>query len=266
MKISLNFKNLAVLVAAAALAPCFAAPSLAQQGGGGGQGGGRGPGGPPAAGRGPQITDPKEAAAYQAFVVAKGDKKIQAGDQFVATYPKSIAASGVAEQVVSLNFQKQDWPAFYAASDKALAIKPDDTGILAITSFVIARNFKDGQTSPTLDQAETDAKAVLAALPTLPKPATITDDQFNQQKLLMANQAHDSLGMVYSHEQKPQDAIDQLQQIAQPDAIDDYMIGVADEMLGKHADASTQFQKCSAVPGALQAPCTQAAADTAKEK
>jgi hypothetical protein len=251
--------KIAAVVALAGVA--IVAPTFAQRGGGGAQGGG--PGGP---GRGPSISDPKEAAAYQAYVAAKGDKKIQAGADFVTTYPKSVAAHAVADQVVTMEYQKQDWPAFYAASDKALAIDPDDVGILAITGWVIPRNFKDGQISPTLDQAEADNKKALDLLTTLPKPATLTDDQFTSMKALAASQAHSGLGLIYAREQKPEDAAANLQQVTSPDSTDIFMLAASLETMGKHAEASEQFKKCSSMPGPLQAPCTQNAADTAKEK
>ncbi len=255
-----NVLSLAALGLASLL---VAAPSFAQRGGGGGGGdqggGGRGQG------RGPAITDPKEAAAYQAFLSAKGDGKIKAGTDFITNYPKSIVAQSVAEQVVSLEYQKQDWPAFYAASDKAIAIAPDDAGILSISGWVIARNFKDGQASPTLDQAEADAKHALDVLPTLPKPAGASDDQFNQEKARIASQAHSALGLIYARQAKASDAAAQLEQVNSPDATDIFMLGASYEQMGKHASAAAQFKKCSAMPGVLQGPCTQNAADTAKE-
>lgn len=215
--------------------------------------------------KGPKITDPKEAAAYEAFQAAKGDKKISAGTDFITKFPKSIAAQVVADQVVVLAYEKKDLTAFYSASDKALAIDPNDAGVLALTGWVIVRNFKDGQTSPTLQQAEDDDKRALDLLATLQKPATLTDQQFEQLKATVASEAHSGLGLVYAREQKAEDAAAQLEQVIQPDATDMFMLGAAYEMMGKHVEASSQFKKCGAIAGPLQTPCTQNAADTSKE-
>ena len=248
-----------------------ATPSLAQRGGGGGQAGGQAAGGDQAGGsgrgqgRGPQITDPKELAAYQAFAAAKGDKKIQAGNDFVTNYPKSIAAPPVAEQVVQLDYQKQDWPAYYAASDKLFALQPDAASSLAQDAWVIARNFKDGQTEPTLDEAETRAKHALDVLGTMQKPAALTDDQFTQAKDATASQAHSALGLIYAREGKAADVIPQLEQVKNPDSTDLFMLGASYESTGKHASAAAQFKKCSDMPGVLQTPCQQDYGTASKE-
>ena len=249
--------RLTTIMGAAAI--LCATPSLAQRGGGGDQGGGGG------RGRGPQITDPKELAAYQAFAAAKGDKKIQAGNDFVANYPKSIAAPVVAEQVVKLDYDKQDWPAYYAASDKLFAIQPDAASSLAQNAWVIARNFKQGQTDPTLDEAETRAKHSLEVLGTMQKPAALTDDQFAQAKDASASDAHSALGLIYAREGKAADVIPEIEQVKNPDATDIYMLGASYESVGKHASAAAQFKKCSDMPGVLQTPCQQDYAAASKE-
>ncbi len=244
----------------------LATPSFAQRGGGRGRGGGGGDeGGDTGQASGPAITDPKELAAYQAFVKAKGDNKIELGSDFITNYPKSIAAPSVAEQVVNLDFQKQDWPAYYAVCDKLFAIRPDAAGTLAQSAWVIARNFKNGQTSPTLDQSATEAKHALDVLSTLQKPAQVTDDQFSEAKAASASQAHSALGLVYARQGKAEDAAAQLEQVNSPDATDIFMLGASYEQMGKHASATAQFKKCSSMPGVLQQTCGQYADQSAKE-
>ena len=261
----LRLTNKLCFAAAFCLAALFCAtPMLAQRGGRG-----RGGDDPDQGGQaqsGPKIADPKEADAFRAFLNAKGDdKKISTGTQFLDEYPKSVAAAAVADQVVALDYKKSKWPAFYAASNDALTINPNNVGVLALTGWVIARNFQNGQTSPTLDQAEADGKHALELLATMQKPQTLTDEQFEQLKATMDSEAHSALGLVYAREQKPQDAAAQLEQVAQPDATDLFMLGAAYEMMGKHVEAAQQFKKCSAMSGPLQTPCTTNATDTAKE-
>ena len=251
------------LVSMLAIVPAFA------QGGGGddkGGGAGRGPAGSGGPGRGPAITDPKEFAALQAFQQAKGDKKISAANDFLSKYPKSVVAHTVVVQLVTLEYQKQDWPGFFAASDKDLAIDANDASVLALTGWVISRNYQPGQAGPGLDKAEADEKKCLDLLPTLTKPATLTDDQFNQLKAQAASQAHSALGLAYAKENNIDDSVKELQQVTYPDATDIFMLGGGLESQGKHAEANAQFTKCSSMPGQLQGPCTAAAADTAKEK
>lgn len=268
MKIDRIQKTLRLFAMTGAVAILCATPSLAQRGGGGGRGGDQGDGGQGPGRGGPVIKDPKELAAYQAFAAAKGDdNKIQTGTDFVTNYPKSIAAPVVAEQVVQLDYKKADWSAYYAACDKFFAIAPDAATSLAQNAWVIARNFKQGQTSPTLDDAEARAKHALDVLSTMQKPAssTITDDQFNQAKAATASQAHSALGLVYAREGKAPDVIAQLQQVANPDATDIYMLGASLEVTGKHASAAAQFKKCGDMAGVLQTPCQQGYATASKE-
>lgn len=208
---------------------------------------------------------PKEIAAYQDYMGAKGAKKIQAGLDFITHYAMDTNAGAVAEEVISLAYQSQDWPAFYAASDQAHALNPMDPGVLAFAAWVIARNYKDDQTAPPLDQAENEAKRALAILPGWLKPASASDRQFAQMKVTIASQAHSALGLVYARQGKPLDVAAQLEQVTQPDATDIFMLGAAYEQMGKHASAAAQFRKCSPMSGSLQARCTQYAADTDKE-
>lgn len=258
----LNSKNLCLFAAFCCVASLWAAPVLAQRGN-------RGRGadeGDASAQSGPKITDPKEADAFKAFLNAKSDdKKISTGSQFLEKYPKSVAAGAVADQVVAAAYKKSNWSAFYSAADKALAANPDNVGVLALSGWVIARNFKNGQTSPTLDQAETDDKHALELLPTMQKPQALTDEQFAQLKATAASEAHSGLGLIYAREQKPQDAEAQLVQVTQPDATDLFMLGASYEMMGKHVEAAQQFKKCSAMSGPLQTPCSTNLAGTAKE-
>ena len=251
---SKNIRLLAMVVAAGFL---FVAPSFAQGGGDNGRGAG-----------GPQITDAKEAAAFQAYEQAKGDKKIQAGVAFVNSYPKSVAAGRVADQVVSLSYGRKDWSDFDAMTDKALAINPDDVVVLPLAGWVIPRNIKDGDpdTQKKLDKAEGYDKHAIDVISTMAEPATLTDEQFSSLKAAALSEAHSGLGLVYAREQKPEDAIAQFTQVTKPDATDLFMLGASYEMTGKHAEAAAQFQKCSAMSGPLQAPCQQNAADTAKEQ
>ena len=240
-----------------------ATPLLAQRRG---RGGGDADQSQASAQSGPKITDPKEADAFKAFLNAKGDdKKISTGTQFLDKYQKSVAAAAVADQVVALAYKKSDWPAFYMASNDALTINPDNVGVLALTGWVIARNFKNGQTSPTLDQAEANGKHALELLATMQRPQALSDEQFAQVKATAASEAHSGLGLVYAREQKPQDAAAHLEQVTQPDATDLFMLGASYEMMGKHVEAAQQFKKCSAMGGPLQTPCTTNASDTSKE-
>jgi len=220
-----------------------------------------------AQGRGPQI-DPKEQAAYDAYLAAKdNDKKIQAGKQFLDKFPKSVYGPRVTNDMVGFYYTKADWNNFNSMADKALAINPNNTAVLPMVAWVNARNFKDGEPNgqAVLDKSETQAKHAIELLKAMPKPANLTDDQFNQVKAASIAQAHGALGLVYFHEQNPAAASAELEQVTNPDASSVFILAASYEMQDEHAKALAQFQKCSTMPGQLQTPCQQGAAQAAKE-
>ena len=63
-----------------------------------------------------------------------------------------------------------------------------------------------------LDKAETYEKHAIKDIPTLTKPASMTDEQFATAKIGKAAEAHSGLGLVYFRRQEYEDAVKELQQ------------------------------------------------------
>jgi tetratricopeptide (TPR) repeat protein len=227
----------------------------------------------PAAPAGPKV-DPAEEADYKAFFELKpdeNDKRIDLGETFVLKYPSSKYTEGVYSQLANAEYAKQNYPKMYADADKALALNPDDPTLLVLIGWVMPHQYdpNDPKSDAQLDKAEKYEKHALEVLPTVPKPATMTDAEFAAAKAGAESQAHSGLGLVYFRRQNWEGAITELTKATAtatpPDPTDYYVMGVSLGHLNRFAEAADAYGKCAAVPGGLQGACKQKADDAKKQ-
>lgn len=215
----------------------------------------------------PGVTvEAKEQKAYDAFYHASSqepDKKISLGNAFLEKYPKSIFAEAVEAGLTNAYFTKEDWKDYYAAADKALAIKPDDVDVLASVGWVIPHFYNPhaDNADEQLNKAETCEKHAIEVMATMPKPAGLTDAQFAAAKAQKASQAHSALGLVYFRREDYANSVTELQQALQnnanPDQTDLFVLGMDLQNLDKFADAAEVFGRCGQIAGNLQDRCKQ---------
>jgi len=210
--------------------------------------------------------DPKEEAAYKAFFdtsAQDADKKIQLGEDFAKNYPNSHYIESVYAGLSQAYYAKQDWKNLYLVSDKALAINPDDVDILVMVGWVIPHviDANTPDADKQLDKAEDYEKRALKDLPTLAKPAGMTDDQFATVKAEKTAEAHSGLGLVYFRRQDYENAAKELQQATQsnpnPDATDFYALGASLQNAGHYLEAADAYTRCGQIMGSLQDACKQ---------
>jgi tetratricopeptide (TPR) repeat protein len=226
---------------------------------------------PPAAqggrgGRGPAI-DPAEETAFKAFNAAGSDPagQIKAGQDFETKFPNSRYLEVVQSTMVNLYYNQQDFSDFYAEGDKVLAKNPDNVPVLTLVGWMIPRDYKaDDPTEPAkLDKSEKYCKHALEVIPTLTKPAPLSDDQFNQAKASAASQAHSGLGMTYFRRNDFADSAKELEtattESPDVDPADLYILGVDYQKLNRDSDAAGVFAHCAEMPGSLQDRCKQSA-------
>jgi tetratricopeptide (TPR) repeat protein len=227
----------------------------------------------PAAPAAPKV-DPAEEADYKAFFELKPedtDQRIALGDAFVQKYPTSKYAESVYTGVALAEYNKQNFAKMYADADKALALNPDDVQVLVIVGWVIPHTYNpnDVDADAQLNKAEKFEKHALETLPTLQKPATVTDDQFTKAKAAYESQAHSGLGLVYFRKQNWEGAVTELTKATAtttpPDPTDYYVLGVSLGHLDRYSEAADAYTKCAAIPGGLQARCKQQADDAKKQ-
>lgn len=225
---------------------------------------------PPAA---PKV-DPAEEADYKAFFDAGSgspDTRIQLGNDFLQKYPMSRYAESVYSGLVQAYYAKQDWKNFYADGDKALALYPDDVTVLTIIGWVIPHVFNptDPDAVKNLDKAERYEKHAIEVIGAMPKPASLSDDQFAQSKAAVLSEAHSGLGLVYFRRQQSAESVLELQQSTQaaanPDPTDFYVLGLDLQKLNRLPEAEDAFNRCSQITGGLQDRCKQNA-DAARKQ
>lgn len=211
--------------------------------------------------------DPAEEAAYKSFADLKPDdydQQIQQGEDFVKKYPQSRYNVAVYSRLVTAYYSKQpqQLDKMYDASDKALAINPNNVQVLALVGWVIPHNIdpNDPNSDKKLQKSEVYEQRALQIIPTLQKPPALTDDQFTQAKAQEASLAHSGLGLTYFREQKAEDSLKELQAATstdKPDPVDLFVMGIDLTSLKRYNDAAQAFDKCSQIPGAMQDRCKQ---------
>lgn len=218
--------------------------------------------------------DPEEEAAYKTFFDTKpeeADKRIQLGEQYVQKYPSGKYLEPVYQGLTTAEYDKQDLPKMYADADKALALNPDDVTVLVLVGWVIPRRYDadDLAAESRLDKGEKYEKHALEVLAALPKPATLTDEQFAKVKAQGQAQAHSGLGLIYYRRQNYAESVEELKKAtadsANLDPADFYIMGVGLTQLKRFSESADAFQKCAQMPGGLQDRCKQMGADAKKQ-
>ncbi len=213
----------------------------------------------------------EEEAAFKAYTAAQStdnEKRVQLGEDFMQKYPQSRYRAIVLSTLTSTYFQMGQIEKMMATGEKALATTPNDVQVLAILAQTLPRVLSQDPAVATkqIEQAEVYARRAIDVIPTLPTPEGATDESFTAAKNRALAMAHSGLGLVFIHRQKFSDAVPELDQSVklEPDAVNYFLLGFADEKALHHDDAAAAFAKCAAVQGPLQARCQAGAAEAKK--
>lgn len=188
-------------------------------------------------------------------------KKDQSGEDFLQKYPQSRYRSEVYIWLVRGYLAEGHVDKMEAAGDKELELNPNDPQTLAILGSTLPRAMNASTPNPQqrLDKAEQYCKKALDLLPALPKPADLSDENFMKAKDQTSAMAYGGLGIIAIRRQKYGEAIPNFEQAIKldptPDAVNLYLLGVADQKTSHFDDAVAAFTKCAAIPGGLQATC-----------
>jgi hypothetical protein len=222
----------------------------------------------------PVAVDPAEETDYKAFVAipaTDADKRITAGEAFVAKYPSGHYTGSVYSVLTQAEYTKQDVPKTEADGQKAIAANPDDLTALIIVGSIIPRAYDPNNpgAKEQLDQAEGYVKHALEVIPSLQKPVNLTDDQFNSVKSDASNQAHSALGLIYFRKQNVDGCVTELKSATDSgknvDPTDYYVLGICQKAKSDFAAAADSFGKCAAIPGGLAQRCKDAADEAKKQ-
>jgi tetratricopeptide (TPR) repeat protein len=221
----------------------------------------------------PPPVNAEEDAAIKAFRETPNtdvQKKDQLADDFVQKYPQSRYRVEVYKWKVAAYSSLGQIDKMEAAADKELALEPNDPQMLTIIGSNLPRvmNANTPDSQKRLDKAEKYCNKALEILPTLTKPANVSDEVFVAFKNQTAAMASSGLGLVAFRRGKYADAIPHLEQAikleSQPDPVNLFVLGVCNEKASHFDDAVYAFTKCASITSGLQATC-KAAIDEAKK-
>jgi tetratricopeptide (TPR) repeat protein len=157
------------------------------------------------------------------------------------------------------------------AGDKEVQLQPNDVATLAILCQTIPRTINSSTPNPNdlLAKAETYGKRALDVTPTLPKPEAVSDADFTSVKNRTMAMAHGGLGLVDIRRGKFTEAVPELEQsvklVPDPDPVNYYLLGVANQNTSHFDDAQTAYKKCAEIPSGLQQRCQQSADEAKKQ-
>jgi len=221
----------------------------------------------------PPPVNAEEDAAIQAFRAAPITdmaKKDQLGEEFLQKYPQSRYRPEVYSLLVRGYLSLGQIDKMETAGDKEIQLNPSDAQTLAIVGSTLPRVMNANTTEPQkrLEKAEQYSKRALEVLPTLVKPAELSDAEFLKAKDQTSALAYSGLGLVAFRRSKFAEAIPNFEQAVKldpvPDPVNFYLLAISNEKTSHFDDAATAFTKCAAVPGGLQATC-KTGADEAKK-
>lgn len=214
----------------------------------------------------PPPVNAEEEAALKAFREASNTdiaKKDQMAEEFLQKYPQSRYRPEIYSYQVTSYFGKGDIEKMEVVADKQLELTPNDPQTLAIVGSTLPRAMNSSTPEPQkrLEKAEQYCKKSLDLLPTLTKPENLTDEQFQMAKNQISSMAYSGLGVVAFRRGKFADAIPNFEQSVkldpQPDPVNLYLLGIANEKTSHFDDAVTDFTKCAAIPSGMQGTCKQ---------
>ncbi len=221
----------------------------------------------------PAPVNAEEDAAYKAFQESGTDshKKIELGEAFLQKYPQIRYATVIYSGLTIAYLQTGQVDKMEQAGEKEVQLNPNDGQTLAILAQTIPRAMNANTPEPTkqLDKAEQYSKRALELIPAMAKPEALTDEQFTAAKNQTLAMAHSGLGLVYVRRSKFADAIPELEQSVkldpQPDPVNFYLLGLANQKESHFADAETAFNKCAAIAGSMQQACKNGAEQAKKD-
>jgi tetratricopeptide (TPR) repeat protein len=214
----------------------------------------------------------EEDAAFKALSDPAIDqaKRIELGEAFLQKYPTSRYRSPVYGTLVMAYIQSGQVQKMEEVADKEIALNPNDVQVLAVVGQTLPRamNSKTPDQEKVLAKAEQYDRKAIELTPTLPRPASVSDEAFSTVKNQTLGMAHGGLGLVYIRRGKFSEAIPELNQAVTidptPDPVNYYLLGMANVKTSHFDDSVAAYNKCAAIVGAMQETCKKGAEEAKK--
>jgi tetratricopeptide (TPR) repeat protein len=216
--------------------------------------------------------NPAEVKAYKKFFdlpATDAQSIISEGSDFVKKFPSSEYNSSVYARMANAYRQQGDEDKMFEMGEASLKVNPNNVDMLALLAYSMPRRYdpNDLDSSQKLQQAEDYAKRGLSLIPTMTKPANLTDERFAAAKNEELASCHSGLGLVYFYQHNIPGMVTELEQAVKldpsPDPTDQYLLAYAYVQAGRYADAVTPLTACSA-QGPMASRCKQLL-DTVKQ-
>jgi tetratricopeptide (TPR) repeat protein len=222
----------------------------------------------------PVKLNPAEEKAYKAFYQTPASPPqpvVDSGEAFLKKFPTSRYAGSVYARLATAYEALGDTPKMFDAAHKALQINPDNVDVLSMMAYAIPRriNPNDLDSGAELQEASQDATHALDLLSKMQKPADLTPDQFTAAINAEAASCHSGLGLVDYYQHNNPGMVTELEQAVKlnpnPDASDEFLLGLAYMQAGRPADAETVLGKCNTQGGPLADRCKSALEQAQKQ-
>jgi len=220
----------------------------------------------------PAPVNKEEEAAYKAYDGAADlTTKAKIGEESLQKYPESRYRTLVFPTLTITYYNAGQIQKTVETGAKDVELTPTDVNILALMGQIMPRVLsKDpAEASKQLTLAEGYAKRAIEITPTIAKPPALTDEAFAAAKNVVLAMAHSGMGLIHIKRQNFGEAIPELELAVkldtQPDPVNYFLLGLANENTSHFDDAAAAFTKCAAIPGQMQATCKAGIAEAKKK-
>lgn len=208
--------------------------------------------------------NPAEEKAYKAFynIPINNPKDIvSSANDFLQKFPDSHYKGSVYARLTNAYRELGDDAKMFETGKKTLEVNPNNVDVLSIMAYSIPRRIdpNDLDSAQQLQDAETYAKRAISLIPTMAKPANLTEEQFTTAKNTELASCHSGLGLVYYYQHNLNGMITELEQAVKldptPDPTDQFLLGFAYTSAGRYNDAIAPLQACASTPGPVAGRC-----------
>ncbi len=210
--------------------------------------------------------NPAEVKAYKHFYDLPNSNAqgiISEGNDFLQKFPNSQYDGAVYSRMTNAYRELGNDTKMFEMGEQAIKLNPNNVDMLSLMAYSIPRRIdpNDLDSTQKLQEAEDYAKRAITLIPTMTKPANLTDDQFATAKNAELSSCHSGLGLVYFYQHNINGMITELEQAVKldptPDPTDQFLLGYAYAQAGRYADAVTPLTACSAAQSPITSRCKQ---------
>jgi tetratricopeptide (TPR) repeat protein len=209
---------------------------------------------------------PAEVKAYKHFYdLPNSDTQglISEGTDFLQKFPDSQYKGAIYSRMAEAYRQMGNDQKMFEMGEQAIKLNPNNVDMLSMMAYSIPRRIdpNDLDSTQKLQEAEDYAKRAIQLIPTMTKPANMTDERFETAKNAELSSCHSGLGLVYFYQHNIPGMITELETAVKinptPDPTDQFLLGYAYVQAGRYADAVAPLTSCSAAVSPITSRCKQ---------